>query len=59
MVVVRPIYNQNAAQLLEVSPMKISGIKHGNTIELSENYNIPDGTQMIIEVKQVDTMTIE
>ena len=39
--------------------MKITGIKHGNTIELSENPNIPDGTQVVIEVKQVETMTIE
>jgi hypothetical protein len=28
--------------------MKITGIKHGNTIELSENPNIPDGTQVAI-----------
>jgi len=39
--------------------MKLTGIKHGNTIELSENPNIPDGTQVAIEVKQVETMTIE
>jgi hypothetical protein len=30
------------------SPMKLTGIKHGNTIELSENPNIPDGTQVAI-----------
>lgn len=39
--------------------MKLTGIKHGNTIELSENPNIPDGTQVVVEVKQVETMTIE
>ena len=39
--------------------MKLTGIKHGNTIEISENLNIPDGTQVVIEVKQVETMTIE
>ena len=35
--------------------MKLTGIKHGNTIELSENPNIPDGTQVVVEVKQVET----
>lgn len=39
--------------------MKLTGIKHGNTIEISENLNIPDGTQVVVEVKQVETMTIE
>ena len=39
--------------------MKLTGIKHGKTIELSENPNIPDGTQVVIDVKQVETMTIE
>lgn len=39
--------------------MKLTGIKYGNTIEISENLNIPDGTQVVIEVKQVETMTIE
>ncbi|MDJ1170042.1 hypothetical protein PMG71_11445 [Roseofilum sp. BLCC_M154] len=39
--------------------MKLTGMKQGNTIEIAENLNIPDGTQLVIEVKPVETMTIE
>ncbi len=30
--------------------MKVKGIKRGSNIELAENINIPDGTELIIEI---------
>jgi hypothetical protein len=32
--------------------MQIKGIKRGNIIEISENLNIPDGSEVLIEVPE-------
>ena len=33
--------------------MQIKGIKRGNFIETSENPNIPDGSEVLLEVREV------
>jgi hypothetical protein len=33
--------------------MQIKGIKRGNIIEISENLNIPDGSEVLLEVREV------
>ena len=33
--------------------MQIKGIKRGNIIEISENPNIPDGSEVLLEVREV------
>ena len=39
--------------------MRIKGIKRGQTIELKEELKIPDGQEIIIEVKQIKQMSDE
>ncbi len=37
--------------------MKIKGIKRGKTIELSESLNIPDGTEIIIDIEVIQSLS--
>jgi len=39
--------------------MRIKGIKRGQTIELKEELKIPDGQEILIEVKEVKQMSDE
>ncbi len=39
--------------------MKLNGIKNGQTIGLSENIDIPDDSQVVIEVKGIEEISIE
>ncbi|MDF0552413.1 hypothetical protein [Kamptonema sp. UHCC 0994] len=39
--------------------MKIKGIKRGNIIEISENLNIPDGSEVLIEVPEASRKSDE
>ena len=39
--------------------MKLKGIKHGQTIKLAENPGIPDDSQVVVEIKEVEGMNIE
>ncbi|AFY33550.1 hypothetical protein [Calothrix sp. PCC 7507] len=37
--------------------MKIKGIKRGKTIEISEALNIPDGTEIIIDIEIIQSIS--
>ncbi len=39
--------------------MKIKGIKRGKTIELLEELNIPDGTEILVEIDDTQLMSDE
>ncbi len=39
--------------------MKIKGIKRGKTIEVLEEINVPDGTEIVIEIQDVQLITEE
>jgi len=39
--------------------MQIKGIKRGNIIEISENQNIPDGSEVLLEVREVSPVNYE
>ncbi|MGB8686603.1 MAG: hypothetical protein WCD53_04600 [Microcoleus sp.] len=39
--------------------MQIKGIKRGNIIEISENPNIPDGSEVLMEVREVSRIRDE
>lgn len=39
--------------------MKIKGIKRGKTIELLEELNIPDGTEILVEIEDIQLMSDE
>lgn len=39
--------------------MKIKGIKQGQTIKLAESPSIPDDSQVVVEIKEVEEMSIE
>jgi hypothetical protein len=46
-------YSESSYHLntLEASSVKIKGIKHGKNIELVEEINIPDGTEIYMEAE--------
>jgi hypothetical protein len=39
--------------------MQIKGIKRGNIIEISENLNIPDGSEVLIEIPEAPQINNE
>lgn len=39
--------------------MKIKGIKRGQNIEIFQEIDIPDGTEIIIEIHRVNTLSEE
>jgi hypothetical protein len=39
--------------------MKIKGIKRGQNIEIFQDIDIPDGTEIIIEIHRVNTLSEE
>ena len=40
-------------QVLKSEPIQVKGIKQGKNIQLSEKFNIPDGSEVLIEVREV------
>jgi predicted DNA-binding antitoxin AbrB/MazE fold protein len=40
-------------QAMKSEPIQVKGIKQGKNIQLSENINIPDGSLVLIEVREV------
>ena len=39
--------------------MKIKGIKHGQYIQLLQDINVPDGTEIIVEIQPIQLMSDE
>lgn len=39
--------------------MELKGIKQGQTIKLTENLSIPDDSQVVVEIKEVEEISIE
>ena len=39
--------------------MQLKGIKQGNNIRLNDNLSIPDDSQIVVEIKEVEEMSIE
>ncbi|MDJ0741981.1 MAG: hypothetical protein QNJ32_01330 [Xenococcaceae cyanobacterium MO_167.B27] len=39
--------------------IQLNGIKSGQTIKLSENLNIPDDSQVLVEVQEVEKINLE
>ena len=46
-------------QVLKSEPIQVKGIKQGKNIQLSENFNIPDGCEVLIEVREVSPVNPE
>jgi hypothetical protein len=45
--------------VLKSEPIQVKGIKQGKNIQLSENFNIPDGCEVLIEVREVSPVNPE
>ncbi len=39
--------------------MQLKGIKQGHNIRLNDNLSIPDDSQIVVEIKEVEEMSIE
>ena len=46
-------------QVLKSEPIQLKGIKQGKNIQLSEKFNIPDGSEVLIEVREVSPVNPE
>ncbi|WP_293132426.1 DUF2281 domain-containing protein [Microcoleus sp. bin38.metabat.b11b12b14.051] len=46
-------------QVLKSEPIQVKGIKQGKNIQLSANFNIPDGCEVLIEVREVSPVNHE
>jgi|GEM_PF-1121625 hypothetical protein len=46
-------------QVLKSEPIQVKGIKQGKNIQLSEKFNIPDGSEVLIEVREVSPVNPE
>ena len=46
-------------QAMKSEPIQVKGIKQGKSIQLSENINIPDGSLVLIEVREVSPINNE
>jgi predicted DNA-binding antitoxin AbrB/MazE fold protein len=46
-------------QAMKSEPIQVKGIKQGKNIQLSEDFNIPDGSEVLIEVREVSPVNYE
>ena len=46
-------------QAMKSEPIQLKGIKQGKNIQLSEKFNIPDGSEVLIEVREVSPVNPE
>ena len=46
-------------QATKSEPIQLKGIKQGKNIQLSEKFNIPDGSEVLIEVREVSPVNPE
>ena len=46
-------------QAMKSEPIQVKGIKQGKSIQVSENINIPDGSLVLIEVREVSPINNE
>ncbi|HEY9296727.1 MAG TPA: hypothetical protein VIQ31_10180 [Phormidium sp.] len=46
-------------QGMKSEPIQVKGIKQGKNIQLSETFNIPDGSEVLIEVREVSPVNPE
>ena len=46
-------------QAMKSEPIQVKGIKQGKNIQLSEDFNIPDGSEVLIEVREVSSVNYE
>ncbi|MEG3928987.1 MULTISPECIES: DUF2281 domain-containing protein [unclassified Microcoleus] len=46
-------------QAMKSAPIQVKGIKQGKNIQLSEDFNIPDGSEVLIEVQEVSPVNHE
>ena len=46
-------------QAMKSEPIQVKGIKQGKNIQLSEKFNIPDGCEVLIEVREVSPVNHE
>ena len=46
-------------QAMKSEPIQVKGIKQGKNIQLSETFNIPDGSEVLIEVREVSPVNPE
>jgi hypothetical protein len=46
-------------QAMTSEPIQVKGIKQGKNIQLSEDFNIPDGSEVLIEVREVSPVNHE
>ena len=46
-------------QAMKSEPIQVKGIKQGKSIQVSENINIPDGSEVLIEVREVSPVNHE
>ena len=46
-------------QAMKSEPIQVKGIKKGKNIQLSEDFNIPDGSEVLIEVREVSSVNYE
>lgn len=46
-------------QAMKSEPIQVKGIKQGKSIQMSENINIPDGSLVLIEVREVSPINNE